>query len=264
MPKAIEELLQRRTDLSTFLVHLTRAVQDGPTALDNLKSMLTNCVIEARTPFGQARFHDPHLFLSASQKVVCFTETPLEHAWMMIEDIAQDRQVKFEGYGIAVTKTTARKMGANPVWYSDFSRWGEPWPSAAVDKLIAQAVERAEIKAQAGSTYDEALSEEPIFQLTPYFEQMGPMQGGLRKEFWWEREWRKVGNFNMNLPSRIVAVLAPEGQHAHLKEYLQQEAPVWNGRPLLDPTWGLERMVVALARIRVDDMGPFPKLGPGY
>jgi len=49
----IEELLHRRSDLSTFLVHLTRA--DGATsAKDQLKSILTAQTINATSAFGQA------------------------------------------------------------------------------------------------------------------------------------------------------------------------------------------------------------------
>lgn len=49
----IQRLLARRTDLSTFLVHLTR---DGPgeTAKQRLISILTSHTIEARSPFGHA------------------------------------------------------------------------------------------------------------------------------------------------------------------------------------------------------------------
>lgn len=55
----IEDLLHRRTDLSTFLVHLTR---DGDaSARDNLISILEAGLIEARTPLGPARHLEEHL-----------------------------------------------------------------------------------------------------------------------------------------------------------------------------------------------------------
>ena len=50
----IKELLTIRSDLSTFLVHLTRDLPDGSMAKDNLKSILRESVIEARNPFGIA------------------------------------------------------------------------------------------------------------------------------------------------------------------------------------------------------------------
>lgn len=70
----IEELLHRRGDLSTFLVHLTRAGM-GFTARQNLLSIIAEGVIEARTPLGMAREHEAVLArancprrLRASQK----------------------------------------------------------------------------------------------------------------------------------------------------------------------------------------------------
>lgn len=49
----IKELLARRSDLSTFLVHLTRDYE-SMSARDNLKSIVSDRVIEARNPFGSA------------------------------------------------------------------------------------------------------------------------------------------------------------------------------------------------------------------
>ncbi|MEU7970696.1 hypothetical protein AB0B48_01485 [Micromonospora sp. NPDC049089] len=82
--------------------------------------MIGDGYIEARSPFGPASMHEPNLTYAATQKVVCFTETPLEHTWMMLEDIDK-RDVHFQPYGLAVTKTTARLAACNPVWYSDIT-----------------------------------------------------------------------------------------------------------------------------------------------
>ena len=61
----------------------------------------------------------------ASQRVVCFTETPLEHIHLLTSDI-DGRQIKFEPYGIALTKPIARSSGTNPVWYVDITP-GHDW-----------------------------------------------------------------------------------------------------------------------------------------
>jgi hypothetical protein len=49
----ITDVLARRTDLSTFLVHLTRDA-NGRTARQNLDSIIQDNLIEARSPFGAA------------------------------------------------------------------------------------------------------------------------------------------------------------------------------------------------------------------
>ncbi|MDG4760317.1 abortive infection system antitoxin AbiGi family protein [Micromonospora sp. WMMD710] len=250
----IEELLHRRTDLSTFLIHLTRDRPDA-TARQNLLAMVGSGVIEARTAFGPAAPQEPYLAVGATQKAVCFTETPLEHAWMMLEHI-DGRSVRFQPYGLALTKTTARKGGCNPVWYSDITP-GRPWPITSVNAMIKDAVRRATTD---GKVDPEALSEEPIFKVTPFFEQMGPTTY-RRKEFWWEREWRHVGDFNLSFPSRIVAIFAPADDHEHLREELRQIHDAWGRRPILDPHWGLERMIAELAQISEEQIGPFPEAG---
>jgi hypothetical protein len=55
MSEQIEDLLHRRTDLSTFLVHFTRDSDDGATASqDNLLSILNTCKLRARSTYGMA------------------------------------------------------------------------------------------------------------------------------------------------------------------------------------------------------------------
>ncbi|GAA4934663.1 hypothetical protein GCM10023224_14070 [Streptomonospora halophila] len=109
----IEDLLHRRTDLSTFLVHLTR--DDRGAARDNLLDILANRTIEARRVYGMATDLAREMpEIERTQQVACFTETPLEYVWMMCQDIST-RGVQLRGYGLAFTKAYARKKGVNPV-----------------------------------------------------------------------------------------------------------------------------------------------------
>jgi hypothetical protein len=48
-----------------------------------------------------------------TQRVVWFSETPLEHAYTLFANIA-NRQVKLSGYGVAFTKIIGRRIGINP------------------------------------------------------------------------------------------------------------------------------------------------------
>lgn len=253
----IEDLLHRRTDLSTFLVHLTRT-RDAESPRDNLLAIAENGKVEARQARGPAEGLEQHFADSpTTQKTVCFTETPLEHTWMMLEDIA-GRQIQFEPYGLAITKTTARKAYFNPVWYSDIStRGGRDWPIKAVNDLIDDAKRRS---THNGRINIEELSKEPIFRLTPFIEQMGPTNNGGRKEFWWEREWRRIGDFEIDCPNRLVALFAPEDDHEQLQRDLEQHNESWSSRPILDPRWGLERMIAQLADIPGNEIGPFPEV----
>ena len=78
MPK-INDVLPRRSDLSTFVVHLT----SGDDASLNLKSIVSQRLIEARNSYGQ----ETSLLKEANIKCACFTETPLEHLYMLTSDM---------------------------------------------------------------------------------------------------------------------------------------------------------------------------------
>lgn len=165
----IEDLLHRRTDLSTFLVHLTRSY-GGASARDNLVSMAKTWKIEARNPLGPARDHEDVLGpAGVTQNVVCFTETPLEHIWMMLKTI-DGRSMQFQPDGLATTKTAGRSQGCNPVWYSDMTRLGVDWPL----KHMRELVDRAMAAAKIDGGHDASKSQnEPFLRLAPYFETMG-------------------------------------------------------------------------------------------
>lgn len=254
MSEEIEALLHRRSDLSTFLVHLTRDTKRP--ARNNLLGILSDHTIRARTALGMAQAYDSELKETpASQRVVCFTETPLEHTWMMVRDI-EHRQQAFKPYGVVFNKSTCRRSGCNPVWYLDIT-WGHDWLTTPINDLVDQAVEQS--KTKMGRVKAGRLAEQRIFKITPFLEQMGN-PSGTRKEFWWEREWRKVGDFAFR-PRKVVAVLAPEQEHDGMRQEIANLDADWKRRnvPLLDPSWGLQRMMSAMAGIDPDDAGPWPE-----
>jgi hypothetical protein len=245
MPDRIEQLLYRRTDLSTFLVHLTKDTETG-TARENLLSIAESRTIEARTAFGLAQSLDKHLRrTSATQRVACFSETPLEHTWMMVRDI-HGRQESFTKYGLVFTKSSCRRRGCNPVWYLDITV-GHDWLTNPVYRQIDRAVADATV---GGIVESRRLAQHDILRMTPFMEKMG-VSNGMRKEFSWEREWRHVGHFRFESAENVVALLAPEEDHHTLRPELTY---AWRRReiPLIDPDWGLERMISALAGVTIE------------
>ena len=245
---SIKEVLRERGDLSTFVVHLTRG--DDPRG--NLESILTNTVVEARSCFGPKPSRDlaekhPGTLLEASQRAACFTETPLRFVRLMCEDI-ENRTMNFAPYGVAFTRTFARSKGVNPVWYVDRhyrSDDPQPWRIVPVWDMINSAV--------ATNLPPEKLAELPIFKLTPFIETMGRPKGGTRKEFWWEREWRKVGDLGF-LPSKAVVVLAPADEHDALRAAVQH-IPGYKSVRLVDVNWTADQIKVAIGGL---DNEPFP------
>ncbi len=97
-PINIGELLAHRTDLSTFIVHLTKH-NDVGTASESLASIIESWKIEARSTLG----YDTDFLKKSGVKVVSFTETPLEYLYILTEKI-KGRQCEFMPYGIAITK----------------------------------------------------------------------------------------------------------------------------------------------------------------
>jgi hypothetical protein len=271
----IDALLHRRSDLSTFLVHLTAASAAAET---NLVSILTDRQLEARNVYGllrnyaqDHRFDRPRLY--EWQRVVCLTETPLEHVWMMCEEIA-NRAHPLSQYGLAFAKAWGRAVGINPVWYIDTLRTGHrgaDWLTVPLMNLVKQTLRvGGETYAEPFNLEDAAapefaglpLESSPIAQIAPFIETMGPVgpQGEpRRREFWWEREWRCRGNLSFAW-SDVVAVFAPATRHAEVRAALAQARQQGDVVPaILDPTWGLERMIGAMADVPEEFAGPLPR-----
>ncbi len=238
----IQQLISRRSDLGTFLVHLTREYPSGTPAKKNLKSILDDSVIEARNPYGAALSRLQKLQAKTpknldTQKVVCFTETPLEHVHLLTEDI-QGRKFKFGPYGIAITKRTARMWDVNPIWYMDIT-WGHTWLSNYLDGIIDK-----EILEKTFSTSD-------ISKLTPFIEQMGTGPDYF-KEYWWEREWRHLGDYTLQVKKFII--ICPEKDFQEVSEVSNA---LIKKTPFIDPTWSLEQIIGRLAGLKSEDVDPF-------
>jgi len=251
MPMNVRDVLNRRSDLSTFVVHLTKDGEEE-TAKERLESIIDDQVIYARSPMGWAEDEDdPADPAQQSQRVVSFTETPLEHIYSHVVDIAH-RRVKFKPYGIALTKLAARKIGINPIWYVDRT----PGQSAQWELAEAiQALKRAAVRS--GDFHNQ-----PAAKLLPFIEVMGTWPTrGRQKEFWWEREWRKRGNVVLPNQFRGCLILCPEDEldefEALLKPGLGEAERRRRRRQCIDPRWGLEQIVAHLAGIPSEQVTPF-------
>jgi hypothetical protein len=233
------EVIARRSDLSTFLVHLTRT-SGGRSAHDRLLAILEAERLEATSMFGIAKMRlEEAALVVDSQKCVCFTETPLEYVHLLLQPLA-NRTVQFEPYGIAFPKKIGRARGVNPVWYLDITP-GHHWLTNAANELVDQAMET------------DGLDAHPVGRLAPFIEQMGTRRNedgtfAYRKEFWWEREWRHAGSFI--LPNRVI-VLCPEDEFAEFRGIV--DANEFQSATLVDPYWGLEQIISRLSGYSAED-----------
>ena len=242
---SIEEVLQRRTDLSTFVVHLTRDTEQGSAAA-NLRSIIEQRRLLAGAPRGWASWEGFELGQDVleSQRVVCFTETPLQHVHGLFADV-RGRSVHFKPYGVAFPKVIARWMAVNPVWYVDLSRAPGEWRDWPIKDALNQLVRDA----------NGQFGESPISRLAPFIEGMGSWpdgNGGQRvREFSWEREWRHVGTLDLAQWWSKALWLCPEGEFDRFAPLLG------DGAHVIDPSWGLERMLGHLLGMAATEMTPF-------
>jgi hypothetical protein len=237
----IRELLSRRADLSAFLVHFTRDLDTG-TAKRNLERILRKHTLEARNPFGPAREMRSRKD-KESQKCVSFTEVPLMYVHNLTGTIPK-RRISLSPYGLAFTKMMARGKGANPVWYVDMTP-GHEFLMNSINRIIEE---------QKGVAFRETA----IAKICPFIEQMGSgtrNSDGRRyqKEFWWEREWRHVGDFRF-FYSEIALGFAPETEVEHFEDFVRRLTR--KRIRFVDPRWNMEKMVAHLAR-STGSLSPF-------
>jgi hypothetical protein len=245
----IREVLNRRGDLSTFVVHLTKDGEDQ-SARQRLESILTGRppTLEARTAMGFAASQDdPNDVQKQSQRVVCFTETPLEHIYSHVADI-DGRRERFQPYGVALTKMTARRLGINPVFYVDRTPGQyQQWRLAnAFEALMNAAIQTGDFHNQ------------PIARVLPFVEIMGTWPTtGRKKEFWWEREWRHVSGLTLQPQLIDGLVLCPENEIDHFEAILRPGDRRGLLRQCIDPRWSVEQIVAHLGGISAQNVSPF-------
>lgn len=227
----IADVLNRRADLSTFLVHLTRG--DDPKA--SLMSILSDGRIRALSPMGWAKDQVPNLGASAekSQKVVCFSETPLEQN--VREYRAPTRQVQTVRPGL-------HQNGGSTEW-----RQPRLVHNVMSGQYSTHATSLSALRA-AACVDEETFTRHPAASIFPFIESMGTGNRGVPHEFWWEREWRRVGDFVFP-DDEIALVLCPEADHHEFETMIPGK--------VIDPKWSLERMIAKLVGLSVRDVTPF-------
>lgn len=173
-----------RADMSNFLVHLAAASDDPYT---DMLGILSSGRIEAQSCLGIGRSLAPN---PSSQKAVCFSEIPLH----LLERLARRRSC----YGIVFWKGFAMERGANPILYA----YQDQQPAIALRELMGRASQDAN---------------DPIWQVTPFVDEPGEY-GEAKYRFEWEREWRCVGDFDLE-PADVAFLIIPEEKHEQARSF---------------------------------------------
>jgi hypothetical protein len=203
-----DQLLQKREDLSPFLIHLTRTgdvrlykdiyglPQDNRHPLEakqSLESIIKNKTIKAVSPYGYFNFKVKQerangTFRNPESRVerkwlmsVCFTETPVDHVYLQCQQIA-GRQLHFQPYGLAFFEQSVRRRKGNPIFYAE-----------TTNQLIRSAWDQIPTLPNCSD----------FKGIMPLVEGFGPpwYQGRFSPseiDFRWEREWRVAGHFKFD------------------------------------------------------------------
>jgi len=232
--RTIQDILARRPDLNTFLVHLLQGTDASEVKRRLIATLNEGWVRAASTQGPDLAALDRAGGTTEPQHCVSFMETPVEHVIHMLGDIPGHAH-PLQPYGVAITRQQGREMGVNPVWYVDTTP-GHVSLVDSIGQLIDDAVASEDFKASA------------MVRLAPFIEPMGPTRSGHR-ETWWERAWRHVGDFPLP-PDHIV--FCPEAEMEEVRRSLTRGAAVTT---FVDPAWSLEQTISHLAGFAGDHVG---------
>jgi hypothetical protein len=219
------EAVRNRSDVSRFLVHLTRNnkaeyPRTGGTARETFEAIMREKKIRAK---GIHCLHGRQLKLqpleiSRQCRVVCLTETPLDEIKHLTEVY---RAIDLENYGFVFPKSFLLAKDAQPAIYVNGYCLGSA-QRKRFDKILQVAID-GKFKGT-------------IWRTLPF---VNVMHDG--HDFAWEREWRVGATIDFRL-SDLVCVILPEDEE-DLREQMTK-----NGIAAIDPNWSHERMVEELSR----------------
>lgn len=219
VPVNSEDVLNRRSDLSTFVVHLCRD-HDGKDARERLKSILSETPPTIKASRASGIFAN-NFKLAGKTQAACFTEMPLEHIYSFSQ-LLKGRKYQFRRYGLVFSKPFALARGIGPIWYMNgFSDQPEGVISA-INQLT-------------NSLSDDQI--EHFRKLAPFLEWW---HGG--RNFYWEREWRHSGDFTFSRGDVLLGI-CPD---AEVNFWERDFPPI----KFFDPADSLDSVIEKLAKHR--------------
>jgi len=219
----LEVFLDKKTDFSYLLVHLTRS--NGPlSAREILCTMLDERTLRAYNPFFVYKndLEKPEsAHLKEKFRAVCFTETPIDQIGALLQPL-EGRYNQPESYGLVFRKKYIREMGGNPVFY--------------VTKKIAKPL---------GQLYDQQKTRADS-ETCRLLALVSVCEEG--NDWHWEREWRVVGDLHFEYDD-VYCGLCPEDEIADFRDNYKRVK-------FIDPRWGNKKLVDELVKKALLMLGP--------
>jgi hypothetical protein len=139
-------------------------------------------------------------------------------------------------YGIVFKKELVIHRGANPIMYA----YKDHDMIAALKEIIASAKDKPD---------------HPIWRVTPYVDAPGSY-GNSNYFFEWEREWRKVGDFNF-CEDEVEFLIVPEKLHKKARAFFDKAKAENLGPcytcPFIDPYWKRKKIKPLLPKYAAED-----------
>ncbi len=231
-PKGHAEIVRKRTDLSFFLVHLTKANKDMDPAhrlMSILQANSTGYCSLRGTPqgyFGKLEDVVSDPVLTELARGVAFTEAPLDqikHFAMPID--AAGRQ--YSSFGLVFEQEFIRKARGNPCFYVN------TWPDLSRRDALFDLLNDGHLKT---SAYRDLLL---------YFNIFGEGKGGKPLDFYWEREWRVPGDLRFRHEDVFVG-LADSDEDTKGRSWVKYFRHTFPKVPFIDPQWSNDEILQAL------------------
>lgn len=209
--RVIADILLFRTDISPFLVHMTR-VRENVSASDRLEQILDQRqLLPGSSQISDARFGGNTMDMPDETKrrffgAICFTETPIAEAHCLLE--VEGRAVNLEPYGLVFVKDRLKARNVAPVLYINNEAGTADQVFYGLFTLIAS----------------QPLAAERLLPLVSVFGLKvwppgAPARPAGRVDFTWEREWRHpagLGAFPFTWDD-VFCGLCPHDEIAHFE-----------------------------------------------
>lgn len=180
MSRNIDDILKFRSDISPFLVHLTKNC-DSVSASDVLKEIIKTKELQSDPKnfissvwyAARDRAHKLDDDKKALLRPICFTESPINEIHCLLD--ISGRNVELEPYGLVFLKKNLAEKGVSPVIYINNHKNGNKDVFQEFFKLLS----------------DNETKFEHLKKLIPLISHFGnKIEKTGQHDFTWEREWR--------------------------------------------------------------------------
>lgn len=239
--RSVDDILFFRSDLSPFLVHMTK--QNGKTSA---KDVLYAILSERKINSGESAVSDARFGINTTNMdeeikkkcfyASCFTETPLNEIHTLLE--IKYRKINLEPYGLVFMKKNLAEKGVSPCLYINNLKGNKKELFYALCSMIEDNVEIAAkflpLISVFGNKIQSPGSDEP--------------KGSV--DFLWEREWRypyAEGSLSFKNEDIFIGLC----EHKYIDEFESKFEPIKFVDPTRNMKWYATKLIESRQRLDI-------------